>query len=490
MRIRLSQRRVVPIMTVSTTFISIVDGAITTVALPSIARQFHMDPAALTAVVVAYPACLGLMIPASAWLLDRFGVRAVLLAALGAFTAASALCGAAPGPDALIAARAVQGLAAGLLMPASQTLLFRTFSHTEQVRLSRLLVIPQQIAPALAPILGGVLATSLSWRWVFYVNVPFGLAAALFGLLFLTGTGDRTAGRLDLPGLLASAGAIGALMYGACAGPDLGWTRPQVLTALVGGAVLLATAVRWELRTAEPALRLGLFRDRLMRDTNVIALLGYVPIMGAMFLTPLFIQDVRGGSALDSGTSTFTEAFGVLLTMQVVSAVYGRIGPRLIIAGGLAGVTGVLLLLATSDAHTGLWTFRLQMFLLGLAMGAFFMPTTIASFTTIDRADISQAAMLNTIVRQSANALAPATVATALVLGSPSGDPHHPPLAAYQHTYLVLAAVAAAAVLFTLTMPRGRVMADTATEPRPATRPTSRAGGRSTGGGQDAATAQ
>ncbi|MFD9123590.1 MFS transporter [Kitasatospora sp. NPDC059571] len=456
MRISLSQRRVVPIMTVSTTFICIVDGAITTVALPSIARQFQLAPAALDAVVVAYPACLGVMIPASAWLLERLGVRAVLLASLAAFTAASGLCGAAPGPTALIAARAVQGLAAGLLLPASQTLLFRTFSHAEQVRLARLTVIPQQIAPALAPLLGGALSTHLSWRWVFYVNVPVGAAAVAFGLIFLAGGRDRAAARIDLPGLLMCAAAIGALMYGACAGPDFGWTTPRVLTALLGGGALLAVAVRWELRTAEPALRLRLFRDRMLRDTNIISLLGYVPIMGAMFLTPLFIQDVRGGSALDSGTSTFTEAFGVLLTMQVVGAVHHRVGPRAIIATGLLGVTGVLLLLSTTDAQTSLWTFRAYMFLLGLAMGAFFMPTTIASFTSIARADVPQAATLNTIVRQGASALAPATVTTVLVLGTAGGDPAAPPLAAYRDTYLVLTAIAAAAALFTLTMPRGR----------------------------------
>jgi EmrB/QacA subfamily drug resistance transporter len=453
MSTRLGQRFVVPFMTVSITFICIVDGAITTVALPSIARQFQLGAAALDAVVIVYPVCLGIMIPSSAWLLERFGGRRMLLLSLAVFTAASVLCGAAPNLPSLIAARALQGLAAGLLTPTSQALLFRTFSNAEQVRLSRLLIIPQQIAPAVAPLLGGVLVTSLSWRWVFYVNAPIGVLALLFGLLFLAEHRDHPPGPLDLRGLLLTAGATAALMYGLCAGPGEGWSRPPVLGSLAAGVVLLVLAVRTELRVPEPVVRLRLFRDRLFRDTNLISLLGFIPIMGAMFLGPLFVQDALGGSALDSGSTTFTEAFGVLLTMQVVGVLYARVGPRVIIGTGLLGVTGVLLLFATADSHTGLWTLRGYMFLLGLAMGAFFMPTTIASFTTISRADVAHAATLNTVVRQTGAALAPAVVTAVLVLGSTGSEHAHPPLAAYRASYLVLAVIAVAAALFAFTMP-------------------------------------
>ncbi|MFC8717982.1 DHA2 family efflux MFS transporter permease subunit [Kitasatospora sp. NPDC057198] len=450
-------------MAVLTTFICIVDGAITTVALPSIARQFDLAPAALTGVVVVYPVCLSMMIPASAWLIERHGGRRTLLLSLAVFTAASGLCGAAPNLTALVGARALQGFAAGLLMPTSQALLFRTFSQAEQVRLSRLMVIPQQIAPAIAPLLGGLLVTGLSWRWVFYVNVPFGAAAVLFGALFLAEHRDHAAGRLDLPGLLLCGAATATVMYGVCAGPDLGWGRPRVLGALAAGAVLLVVAVRQQLRTPEPVLRLRLFRDRLFRDTNLVSLVGYVPMLGAMFLGPVFIQEARGGSALDSGTTTFTEAFGVLVTMQVVGAVYHRVGPRLIIGTGLFGVAGVMLLFATADAGTSLWALRGYMFLLGLAMGAVFIPTTIASFSTVDRADVAHAATLNTVVRQAGSALAPAVVTSVLVLGAGAGagggggggGSVQPPLSSYQLSYFVLAVVAVAAGLYAFTMPDG-----------------------------------
>ncbi|MFH9659712.1 DHA2 family efflux MFS transporter permease subunit [Streptomyces sp. NPDC017248] len=452
---RLSQRLVVPVVSVSVTFIAIVDGAITTVALPSIARQFGLTTAALDGVVVVYPVCLAMAIPASAWLVERFGGKRVLLTALTVFLGSSLLCGAAAGLGQLVACRAVQGLSAGVLFPASTALLFATFTSAEQVRISRYMIIPQQIAPAAAPVLGGLLVDHLSWRWVFYVNLPVGLPAVLFGALFLAGGRGGRPGRFDLPGLLLSAGALAALMFGICEGPNQGWTSRTILTTLLLGVVLLAGAVAVELRTAQPLLRLRLFADRLFRDTNLINLIGLIPIMGALYLTPLFVQQAQHRSALESGLTTFPEAFGVLLTVQVAGALYARVGPRLIVGCGLVGLGAVLLLLATCDADTDLWTVRGYMFLFGAAIGTFFMPTTVASLATLDRTDLAQATMLNTVVRQTGGALAPAAVTTALVLGTPPETAAAPPVTAYQHAYLALAAIAAATAVLAFTLPDG-----------------------------------
>ncbi|GAA3245745.1 MDR family MFS transporter [Streptomyces thermocoprophilus] len=435
------------------TFIAIADGAITTVALPSIARQFDLTTAALDGVVVVYPVCLAMAVPASAWLVERFGGKRVLLTALTGFLASSFACGAAADLGQLVAFRAVQGVSAGVLFPSSAALMFATFDTAEQVRLQRYLIIPQQIAPAAAPVAGGLLVDHLSWRWVFYVNLPVGLPAVLFGALFLAGHRGARPGRFDLPGLLLSAAALGGLMYGVCEGPNRGWTDPAVTVALALGAVLLAAAVAVELRTSAPLLKLRLFTDRLFRDTNLLNLIGLIPIMGALYLGPLFLQQAQGRSALESGTSTFPEAFGVLLTVQVVGVLYARVGPRLIVGCSLVAVSAVLLLFATCDADTGLWTFRACMFLYGIAIGGFFLPTTVASLATLPRADVAQASTLNTVVRQTGGALAPAAVTTVLVLGTPATAAAHPPVTAYQHAYLALAAIAALTAVFAFTLP-------------------------------------
>jgi EmrB/QacA subfamily drug resistance transporter len=469
---RPSQRLVVPVVCVCVTFIAIVDGAITTVALPSIARQFDLTAAALDGVVVVYPVCLAMAIPASAWLVGRYGGKRVLLTALVGFLVSSTLCGAAAGLGQLVAYRAVQGVSAGLLLPASAALLFGTFTAAEQVRVSRYMIVPQQIAPAAAPILGGLLVDHLSWRWVFYVNVPVGLPAVVFGALFLAGHHGGRPGRFDLPGLLLSAAALGTVMFGVCEGPNRGWSSASVVTALTLGAVLLTAAVTHQLRATEPLLKLRLFADRLFRDTNLLNLVGLVPILGAMYLGPLFLQQAQGRTASESGLATFPEAFGVLLTVQAVGVLYARVGPRIIVGCGTAGVSAVLLLFAGCDADTGLWTFRAYMFLLGLAMGCFFIPTTVASLATVDRADLPQATTLNTVVRQTGGALAPAVVTTALVLGTPATAAADPPVSAYQHAYLALAAIAAVTAVFAFTLPDGPARAaarvGTTTTGRPA----------------------
>lgn len=451
--LRPRQRLVVPVICVSVTFIAIVDGAITTVALPSIADQFDLTTAALDGVVVVYPVCLAMAIPASAWLVERLGAKRVLLTALAVFLGSSLLCGTAAGLAELVTYRAFQGLSAGILFPASAALLFATFDSGEQVRISRYMIIPQQMAPAAAPILGGLLVDHLSWRWVFYVNLPVGVPVVLFGMLFLAERRGRPPGRFDLTGLLLSATGLGAAMFGVCEGPNRGWTSPPVVTTLLLGAIALATAVVFELRTAEPLLKLRLFADRLFRDTNLVNLVGLIPILGAMYLGPLFLQEAQGRTALESGTSTFPEAFGVLLTVQVAAALYARVGPRVIVGCGLSGVGVVLLLFSTCDENTGLWTFRAYMFLLGIAMGGVFMPTTVASLANIARHDLAQASTLNTVVRQTGGALAPAAVTTVLVLSTPATASSAPPISAYHNAYLALAAIAAATAAFAFTLP-------------------------------------
>ncbi|SHL19714.1 DHA2 family efflux MFS transporter permease subunit [Actinacidiphila paucisporea] len=452
---RLDQRLVVPVMFVATFFLVVMDGAITTVALPSIAHQFGVSAAGSDSVVVVYPVCVGISIPLSGWLGDRFGGKPVLLAAMGLFTASSVLCGSADSLGQLVVYRGLQGLAGGLLTPVAAAMLFRTFTPAERVRASRIMTIPQQIAPAVAPMLGGVLIDGLSWRWVFYVNLPFGAAALLFGLVFLDNSRHGAPGRLDVPGLLMSGGAISLLMYGVCEGARQGWSSPPIAGSLAAGAVLVTATVVFELRTPAPILRLRLFKDALFRDTKVVGLIGVVPFMGAMYAAPLFIQEAQGGSALRSGSSTFTEAIGVLLTVQVVARLYDRVGPRLIIASGIFCVAVVLAVMTTVDAGTGAWAFRLYMFLLGLGMGAVFMPLTVVSFSTIEKADMGQASTLNSVTSQFSMAMAPALVATLLIANTSESSATAPP-AAYRTVYLVLAAMAFAASLFTLTLPDTR----------------------------------
>src|SRR3954467_12660766 len=233
---RLSQKVSVSAIYVLVMFMSVMGGGIVNVALPRLGREFSVPAAHVDTVVVGYLVSLAIFIPVSGWLGDRYGTKPVPLAALVVFTAASALCGAAQSLSQLVFFRVLQGVGGGMLAPVGLAMLFRTFPPAERVRASRILIVPTALAPAIGPVLGGLLVTDISWRWVFYVNVPLGFVGLLFGLFFVGGQRHDDAGRFDLPGFLLSAAGFGAVMYAASEGPAKGWTSTRIVARAGGGA--------------------------------------------------------------------------------------------------------------------------------------------------------------------------------------------------------------------------------------------------------------
>src|ERR1700733_15080867 len=248
----MSQKVAVSVVFVAAMFMSIMDVTIVNVALPTIGRDFSVTPTAVDSISIGFLVSLAVFIPASGWLGDRFGGKRVLLIAITVFTIASALCGQAHSLPELVAFRILQGAGGGMLAPVGMAMLFRVFPPAERIRASAILTIPTTFAPALGPVLGGLLVTDLSWRWVFYVNVPIGVAAFTFGALFLEQSAQAQPGRFDLAGFVLSGLGLGLLMYGVSEGPNLGWHRPEVLGTITAGLVLLAAMVVVELRTRAP----------------------------------------------------------------------------------------------------------------------------------------------------------------------------------------------------------------------------------------------
>src|SRR4051795_7423384 len=290
---RLSQKVSVSAIYVLVMFMSIMDVTIVNVALPRLGREFGVPAAHVDTVVVGYLVSLAIFIPVSGWLGDRFGTKRVLLAALVVFTAASALCGAAQSLDQLVLFRVFQGVGGGMLAPVGLAMLFRTFPPAERVRASRILIVPTALAPAIGPVLGGLLVTDISWRWVFYVNLPLGVIGVVFGALFVREQRSDEPGRFDLPGFLLSGIGFGAVMYAASEGPAEGWTSAPILAAGIVGVILLATLVRVELRSAAPMLDLRLLSNRLFRRTSATMVLSIAAFLGSLFLVAVLPGRVR-----------------------------------------------------------------------------------------------------------------------------------------------------------------------------------------------------
>jgi EmrB/QacA subfamily drug resistance transporter len=455
--VRVSQRVAVSVVFVAAMFMSILDVTIVNVALPTLGRHFGVPATSVDTVAIYYLVSLAVFIPASGWLGDRFGGKRVMLAAIVVFTAASALCGAAQSLTELEISRVIQGIGGGMLAPVGLAMLLRVFPQAERVRVSAILTIPTTLAPATGPVLGGLLVTEASWRWVFYVNVPIGAATVLFGLLFLAGGGAQDdPGRFDLTGFLLAGAGFGTLMYGVSEGPIQGWRSVPVLATVAAGVVLLAVLVKSELASTQPLIDLRLLANRLFRSCNIVMILASVSFLGTLYVVTLFFQDGRGLSALGAGLSTFPEAFGVMAGAQLASRVlYPRLGPRRHIAIGLAGVAVSIALMTLIGAGTSLWWMRLLMFALGFAMGHVFVPGQAAAFASISPAATGRASTMFNAARQLGGAAGVAALTSAVVaVGARHVVAGHsvPNLWAYHLAFIIAAVIAAASIPAALTI--------------------------------------
>jgi EmrB/QacA subfamily drug resistance transporter len=448
---RLNPKVTVAVVFVLGLFVTIMDTTIVNVALPTLAREFDIAPDRVDGVVVGFLVSLAVVIPASGWLGDRLGSKRVFLSALSLFTIASALCGVAQSFDQLIAFRILQGVGGGMLTPVGMAMLYRTYPQSERVRASRILVLPTALAPALGPVVGGLLVTDASWRWVFYVNVPIGIVGVVFGALFLTEHVEPDAGRFDLAGFLLAGFGFAALMFSLSEGPSRGWSSPLILGLGLAGVALLVVLVRVELRVEQPLIYLQVLRDRIFRTTTSALFLGTMGFLGVLYLVALFYQDGLGLSALGSGLSTFPEAIGVMMGAQIAGRLYPRIGPRRLMVAGLLGVAATTGSLAAVTTGTNLWVVRGVMLLLGVAMANVFTPGQAAAFAGISGAATGRASTLFNASRQLGSAVGVAvlsTVIAAVGVTTRSGGHQTPRLAAYHWGFLTAAglAVLAAAV--------------------------------------------
>jgi EmrB/QacA subfamily drug resistance transporter len=453
---KLSQKIVVGTVFVSAMFMNIMDITIVNVALPTIGRDFHIAPTAVDGVVIAYLVSLSVFIPASGWLGDRFGGKRVLLTSIIVFTLGSVLCGLAQSMTELVIFRIVQGAGGGMMAPVGMAMLYRVFPPAERVRAASILTIPTTMAPALGPVLGGLLVTELTWRWVFFVNLPLGIAAVTFGALFLDRIGAAEPGRFDLPGFLLGGSGLGLLMYAVSTGPLTSWTSPDIVVSGLVGVLLLGIFVVVELHTAQPMVDLHLLRNRLFRSTNVVMFLGAAAFLGLLYLVPLYFQDARGLSALQSGLSTFPEAFGVMIGAQFASRlIYPRIGPRRHITGGLIGLALCMLALTQVTVSTNLWLIRALMFVLGWLMAQMMVPNQAASFAMIPPESMGRATTFFNTMRQVGSATGVAILSTVLIgVGSTqaTGGTHGADITAYHFAFLAAAAFALAGAVFSLTI--------------------------------------
>jgi EmrB/QacA subfamily drug resistance transporter len=395
-------------------FMNLLDLTITNVALPQLAREFRVSPATISWVSTSYLLSVAVCIPLSGWLGDRFGAKRVFLGALFIFTLGSALCGLSSTLSELIAARVLQGVGSGLLIPVGAAMTLRVFPLSERARVSAILTVPAVVAPALGPVIGGYLTQYQSWQWIFFINVPLGIAGLALGIPFLRDYAVAGTGKLDLAGFVLGALGLASSIYALSQIGAYGVSDTRVaVSGLIGAAALIAF-ILVERASAHPLINLRLFRDALFSVGVLILFCVQASFFGVVFLLPQLLQGQRGLKPLESGLATFPTAIGIMLVSPLVGWLYKRVGPRRLALTGalLAALTALALRQMTLD--TNLWILRALMLPFGAAFGLVFVPLQAASFARISVERMGQATAAYNAIRQVATSFGVALLATVL----------------------------------------------------------------------------
>ena len=381
-------------------FMTTLDNLVVTTALPVIRHDLHAGLSGLEWTVNAYTLTFAVLLITGAALGDRFGRRRLFVIGLGIFTLASAAAALAPSIEVLIAARAVQGLGGAIVTPLTLTILSGAVPAERRGLVLGAWGGISGLAVAIGPLVGGAVVEGISWQWIFWLNVPIGLALIPLAALRLResrGPNDS----LDLPGLgLASAGLLG-IVWGLVRGNQVGWASPEIVATLAVGAVVLALFVLWELRAPAPMLPLRFFRNRTFTAANVASLLMFFGMFGSIFLLAQFFQTVQGYSPLAAGLRILPWTAMPIFVAPLAGALSDRIGGRPLMATGLALQAAGLAWIAAVGSPTVAYSALVVPFILsGMGMALYFAPVANVVLSSVRPEEEGQASGANNAIRE------------------------------------------------------------------------------------------
>src|SRR6478672_3749514 len=376
------------------------DNLVVTTALPVIRKDLGAGIEGLEWTVNAYTLTFAVLLLTGAALGDRFGRRRMFVIGLGIFTAASAAAALAPSIDALVAARAAQGVGGAIIAPLTLTLLSAAVPAEKRGLALGAWGGIGGLAVALGPLVGGAVVSGLSWQWIFWINVPLGLVLIPLASRRLDES-HGPSGKLDLPGLaLVSLGLLG-IVWGLVRGNGQGWSSPEIVSALVGGAVLLVAFVLWELRTTAPMLPMRFFRNRTFSATNVASLLMFFGMFGSIFLLAQFFVSIQGYTPFQSGLRILPWTAMPIFVAPIAGALSDRIGGQRIMAVGLSLQAVGLAWIATVSNPTVAYSALVPGFVLsGIGMGLFFAPVANIVLSAVRPQEEGQASGANNAIRE------------------------------------------------------------------------------------------
>src|ERR671937_728681 len=437
-------------------FMIMLDNTVVNVALPSIQQDLHISTAELEWVVNAYALTFGVLLLTGGKLADLLGRRAIFIGGLVIFTGSSPWGGLAGGAASPIAARTVQGGRAALMNPATLSIITATFPPRQRGTAIGIWAGVSALALAIGPLVGGLLTQDIHWSWIFFINIPVGVAGVLAARIFIDETKDTSREqRLDMPGLLSSAIGLFALTLALIETNDHSWGSTLVLSLFGLAAVALAAFVLLELHQRIPMLDLTLFRERQFAGANTVMFLVGLAMFGIFFYNSLFLQRVLHYGAIKTGATFLPMTLLIMFVAPAAGKITDRIGPRWLMSGGMVLLTAALLLFATLDQHSSWWAILPGLIVGGVGMAITMAPTTAAAMASVPVAKAGVGSAGINSMRQGGGspgvAVMGAVVATQIHSGT--GNPRDEFVTGYHHALYVGAAIClAGAALAVLTV--------------------------------------
>lgn len=396
-------------------FMVILDTTVVNVAFKTLQDEYAANLNLTQWVLSIYVLALGIATPLAGYLADRFGEKRIFLAGIATFGLSSLLCGLSPSLTVLIICRALQGAAGGLSMPLGTSLLFKAFPIQERGKAMGVFGIAMVAAPALGPILGGYLVDLGHWRWIFFVNVPIAIVGTILGSLWLPRSQSSNAARLDPWGLLFSTIGFGSVLYAASHASEQGWSSPTVVCFfLIGAAALVIFAVIEFFLAKEPLLDLRLFKNPIFLFAVLTGWVSVLALFGAEFLLPLYLQVLRGKTALQAGIILLPMALASGVATPFAGRIADRIGarPLAVVGFSLLAINTWQLTHLTADTSIG-WI-QVLLALRGVALGLTVQITLLVALSVVPLTQTARASSLVNATRQVVQSIGVAVLATIL----------------------------------------------------------------------------
>ncbi|SDN43030.1 MFS transporter, DHA2 family, multidrug resistance protein [Desulfonauticus submarinus] len=386
------------------TFIEVMDTSVVNVSLPHIQGSLNASVDESTWVLTSYLVSNAIIIPITGWLANMFGRKRYLLFSIILFTFSSLLCGAAPSLEILIIARILQGIGGGGLQPLSQAILLETFPPKEHGVAMAIFGMGVVLAPTVGPVLGGWITDNLSWRWIFYINLPAGILAVLFTIMFIFDPEyikTKTKQYIDYIGLSLLTIGLGSLQIVLDKGEMEDWFNSNfIFTLSIIAAITLTLFVIWELKSKHPVVNLKIFKDRTFTLGNIIMFLGFFAFFGGIVLLPLYLQQLMGYTALWAGLILGPGGIATLLIMPVVGEMMRKgVHPKYLLAIGIAILGYSLILMSDFNLQADFISIAFPRIIQGIGLGLFFVPLAAATYVHIPKQEMGNATGIFNLLR-------------------------------------------------------------------------------------------